>query len=309
MTDDIITAQTAEVEALERALDAIHEITRAVIPARDLPSLCRSVFRVLRSVLPFDAGYLEDYNATTDQMITRYAVDLTTEEFPNELWNYRVSKPTNWIVTNRKPLRFGDLHVDVPKRFPDVEFRQFGDTSKVTHSWMSVPLLIGEQMVGIVNIQSYSHHVFTEAHEQMLHMLSVPIAVVWSNMNLITRLEHSIADLRVPMTTLTQDVMIIPLVQGLDEERLNEAIEVILEQVTQQAIENVLFDFSAVPGYDPALVQMISITVRALELSGARTMLIGLHPMLIEGLLHSGVDFAGLRVVRDLPSALRMLHI
>ncbi len=297
-----------EVEALERALDAMHEVTRAVLQPRDLANLSRTIFLIMRTVLPFDAGYLEQYNARTDTLITLYSIDEEIDDFPNTVWNYRSSPPIKWLMEQREPVVFADLQVDAEERFGKYRSTPFGNVDKLSHAWMSVPLLVGSDIVGIVNIQSYNVGIYGPFEQSLLQMLSSPIAVAVANASLIARLENRIASLRIPIIPIGNDVLVIPLVEGLDQMRLEQSVEAILQSVVNTASEYVLFDLSGVRSYDPHLIRMISQLTQALGLSGSQALLIGMHPILIEGLLQMGVDFADVKIARDLPTALRLIH-
>lgn len=293
----------------EQALATVHEVSRAVLMPQDAPTLYRTIYSILRSIIPYDAGYIEFYDEAQDQMITVYSLDGDIEEFSDEAWDYRSSPPVVWMVTKRQPVCFKDFQPELKERFNYERVQTFGDTSRMSRAWLSVPLTIGERLVGIINVQSYEHGIYGPFEEELMQLLGVPIAVAIANTMRITTQERAIDALRVPLLPITADIMVIPLVEGLDAERLELAIEAILSTVVAQGTEHVLIDVSGIRTYDPHLIRMLTMTMQALNLSGAEGTLIGLHPLLIEGLMTMGVDFKEIRIARDLPSVLRTLSI
>ncbi|HYF61473.1 MAG TPA: GAF domain-containing protein [Herpetosiphonaceae bacterium] len=303
-----MTGHAARLASLEKALDAIHEIARAVLVPRDSTFLYRSIYEALKPVIPFDAGFIERYDASRDRMHTAYFLDDGLEEFPVEAsTNHRASPVIMWILNNRKPVRFADLHRDRATRFPTAKSRPFGNQARVSRAWMSVPLLIGERMVGIINVQSYQEGIYGEFEEALLQTAANPIAVAVENANLITALEEEIAGLNIPLIPLSDDVLIVPLLGILDQLRWEEVTNAVLETASARGSECVLLDGSGITSFDPATIQALSTLVRAINLVGARSVLIGLRPSLIEGLIRAGVHLSAIQTARDLAAALRMI--
>ena len=304
-----MTGPAARLNNLEKALDAIHEIARAVLAPRDSTFLYRSIYAALSQVIPFNAGYIERYDASRDVMHTAYFLDDGLEEFPAEPWDYRTSPVVMWIIANRKPVRFADLHRDRPLRFPSAASRPFGDQTKVSRSWMCVPLLIGERLVGIINVQSYQEGIYGEFEESLLQTAANPIAVAIENANLISALEEEIAGLNIPLIPLSDDVLIVPLLGILDQLRWEEVTNAVLETASARGCECVLLDGSGIASFDPTTIQALGTLVRAIDLVGARSVLIGLRPSLIEGLIRAGVHLSSIQTARDLAGALRLIGV
>jgi anti-anti-sigma regulatory factor len=304
-----MTGPAARLNNLEKALDAIHEIARAVLAPRDSTFLYRSIYAALSQVIPFNAGYIERYDASRDVMHTAYYLDDGLEEFPAAPWDYRTSPVVMWIMANRKPVRFADLHRDRPLRFPTAASRPFGDQAKISRSWMSVPLLIGERLVGIINVQSYQEGIYGEFEEALLQTAGNPIAVAIENANLISALEEEIAGLNIPLIPLSDDVLIVPLLGILDQLRWEEVTNAVLETASARGCECVLLDGSGIASFDPTTIQALGTLVRAIDLVGARSVLIGLRPTLIEGLIRAGVHLSNIQTARDLAGALRLIGV
>ena len=297
------------VEFLERSITALHEVTRAVMQYHDLLSFGRNVFQILKSVVPFDAGLLEYYDHATDQMTTIYSIDEAIELDTIVVWNYKQSAVISWIVKQKQAVRFDDFSKQVNQRFPKHQVRTFGQEDKISKAWMSVPLLVHDQLVGVINVQSYEAGIYQDQEQQFVEFLARPIGVTLSNAALVSALETRIEELNLPYIVLNEDIAIVPLIDGLSLERLNEFSERLLDFVTRFGHEHVLFDLSGVRSYDEYIIQALSTLIKALLLSGAQPMLIGMHPMLIEGLVHMDVAFHSIRIARDLPGALHILRI
>ncbi len=309
MSDLTINAQKTQLANLEAALDAVHAVARAVLVPRDLPVLYRTIYQVLATVIPYDAGYIEIYEAAKDTMQMVFSIDEGSEVFSTEKWDYHSSPLISWIVAERQSLLFGDLHADMRVRFPSAKSRPFGNAEKRSRAWLSVPLLLGERLVGIFNIQSYQEGIYGPFEQSLLEALANPIAVALENARLLSELEHAVSGLKIPLIPLTDNILIVPLVGVLDQLRWERLTESVLETITVQGCEEVLLDGSGIVSFDIYTVQALTTLIQAIELIGAHSMLIGLRPSLIEGVVKAGIHLSTIRTARDLAGALATMRM
>lgn len=308
MTDSESTRQLArDLFNMEQALLTLHEVTRAILVAHEPLRLYRSVFSALRQVMPIDAGFIHYYHRDHDRLQMVYAIDEDVEESSDDLDDYRQSSLMNWIVTQREALLFADLHVDRQQRFPTSVMTPFGDNRKRSRAWMSVPLLIGTTLIGVLNVQSYQPGIYGVFEQQLLETLADTVAVAMENIQLLRNLDESINELDVPLIPLADDVLIVPLLGVLDPNHWETLTENVLTTIAQ-GYDQVLLDASGITAFDLQTVQSLMVLVRAIDLVGARSVVIGMRPPLIEGLVASGFNVWNLRTTRDLEGALRLIN-
>jgi rsbT co-antagonist protein RsbR len=309
MTTNATTALLAkEVHDTERALDAIHEIARVVLVPHDLPSLCRMIFRSLRSVVVADAGFINRYDQATDTMQAVFRFDEGLEEMMLELWDYRESLPSAWIVKHRQPIVFADYQTDLTARFPSARQQSFGDEQKLSRAWMSVPLLIEDRLVGIINIQSYQAGIYGAYELFLLQVIANPLAVALENVRLLATLETAVSRLEIPIIPLTADILVMPLIDMPDRGRWDLTVEIALEALQARGASGILLDASGIAAFDPHTAHALAKLTSAIQLMGGQSVLIGMRPALIQELVHARVDFAATHTERDLPAGLRLLR-
>ena len=303
MTKELINA-----ERLARALDAVHEIARAVLVPAPPEELARTIFGMLRKHLTFDAGYLDRYNTDTDQMMTLFQVDEGAEYTPFQVWDYHKSLTTNWIVEHHQSVLYHDLHIDMPRRFNQPPNNTFGNEEKHSRAWMAVPLLLGDRLVGVINVQSYQRGIYGPAELQMFELLAGPIAVALENADLLALLEEQASSLRVPIIQLAGDVLVTPLVDLPNLDRWEALTDELLTALQQYASEGVVLDASGLTRFDPQLLHALTRLTSAVALMGGRCVLVGLRPQLIEALVRERVEIGDLATARDLPAGLALLR-
>lgn len=103
-------------------------------------------------------------------------------------YNSMISKPTDgfagWVWQNKKLVRFGDM-------------RQNSDHLAIfpgTQSGLYVPILIGEHVIGVINLESEQLNGFSQADERMVTTLAAQTGIALENARLydqtITRLKN-----------------------------------------------------------------------------------------------------------------------
>ncbi|WP_298820476.1 GAF domain-containing protein [Chloroflexus sp.] len=157
------------------------------LAARGRPPL-REIFETivlqLRKVFDFDACYL----AFCDEQPELFkAVLLYDEGQIDYLENREYGYLTGLIVRRREPMLFRDL---LHERDPSLPPVPFGNTAKLSRSWMGVPLLISETVVGVISLQSYQPDLYTPETLDLLQRVANVIALALENAVLVVEQER-----------------------------------------------------------------------------------------------------------------------
>ncbi len=117
--------------------------------------------------------------------------------------------------------------------------------------------------------------------------------------------QQMLSELATPVIRIWTDVLLVPLVGGLDSDRAQGMVERLLERTSSTRAKVVIVDVSGVPMIDTAaggfLIEMFS----AVKLLGADVILTGLKPEVAHTLVKLGIDFQMVVIARDLEDALR----
>jgi rsbT co-antagonist protein RsbR len=111
-----------------------------------------------------------------------------------------------------------------------------------------------------------------------------------------------IQELSTPIMPLHSQILVLPLVGGIDGVRAHKINERLLEEVTARRTLIVILDVMGVPSIDAALAAALLRTAGAVQLLGARLVLVGIRPELALVLTQLGVEIEGLVTLADLQS-------
>jgi rsbT co-antagonist protein RsbR len=125
------------------------------------------------------------------------------------------------------------------------------------------------------------------------------------NRELIGRLRAAIGELSTPVLELWDNVLALPIIGVIDEQRSIEMTSRLLEEVVRSQASSVIIDLTGVETVDTDIAKRLSSLVQAVELLGARSYLTGVQPAVAQTLVTLEVDFSRLRMMRNLKLALR----
>jgi anti-anti-sigma factor len=206
------------------------------------------------------------------------------------------------IIRGRRPLRIDDLDEDPVRR--SGKLIPFGNTAKRSRAWLGVPMISGDEVQGVLSIQSYEPAAFGDADAELLLLLASQISVAVENARLFRRLKRTIAELSTPIIPVAEGVLVLPLIGTIDAERAARTTEQVLDAVVARQAETLLIDVTGVAAMDGFVVDQLLKIVRAADLLGARTSIVGISTVMGRSFTALGLELRGLQTFSDLQSAL-----
>ncbi|HWQ11508.1 MAG TPA: STAS domain-containing protein [Roseiflexaceae bacterium] len=113
-------------------------------------------------------------------------------------------------------------------------------------------------------------------------------------------LASTVRAMSVPVVPILRNVIVVPLVGEIDEGRAQVLIQRLLAGVSEEQARIVILDITGVPFVDAALAGLLLQAAAAVELLGARCLLVGISPEVAQALVMSGADLSRLRTYADL---------
>lgn len=114
----------------------------------------------------------------------------------------------------------------------------------------------------------------------------------------------AIRELSTPIMQIWRDVLLLPIVGGIDERRSSEIMTELLERVVATHSRRVIIDITGVAEVDELTADHLLRLVRAAKLVGARCILTGVSTSVAQTLATMGGDLRELRTLRTLEQGL-----
>lgn len=172
-----------EREALERDLRAVnadlqglYEVSVVLARSLDLGELFQHIYEEVRRLIPCDAFTLSLVDERRREVRLAFGIE-EGERLPEVVVPLDTEASlTGWIASTKKPLLIRDFEREregLPARVQQVR--------KAVRSWLGVPLLFQDEVLGVLSVQSFTPHAYDERVLRLLRTLSAPVATAIRN--------------------------------------------------------------------------------------------------------------------------------
>lgn len=123
----------------------------------------------------------------------------------------------------------------------------------------------------------------------------------------LQRSQESVRKLSVPVLPVLPQVLAVPLIGDLDQERAETLMNNTLAAVIRERTRYIIFDITGVPVVDTRVARVLLQTADALRLMGTRVILVGIQPEVAQTIVSLGLDLDAFITQPDLRSAIASL--
>ena len=176
--EDALRVSLVETRKHAERLALLNRIARAISTTLNLDTLLEIVYHEIASVVPADSFFVGLYDRQTDEIEFRIRVDQDVREPPHvrPLGNALTAQ----VVNSRKSLLIHDYDLE-KDHLPKMTLWGTGQPSR---SWLGVPMLLGEEVVGVISVQAYNPNAFGEREQELLSTVADTVAIAIENARL-----------------------------------------------------------------------------------------------------------------------------
>ncbi len=168
-------------ESQRRAEDMalLYDISLAINAHLELGQVLDALYERIRDVWDPPVFFIALYDEEEDSLDFAIYVDRGERVPPFRQDLKEQSGFSAWIVRNRKPLLIRDWEKEAATS--PVQGCLIGDP---TRSWLGVPLLIGERLIGVMAVQDYAPNAYGQDHLRFLSTIAGQVAIALENARL-----------------------------------------------------------------------------------------------------------------------------
>src|ERR687892_679577 len=145
-----------------------------------------------------------------------------------------------------------------------------------------------------------------DSYEPAANRIAVTVGVsfVEERERIIREQQAAIRELSTPVLQVREQLLILPIIGGLDSQRARQLTEQLLQAIRATRAKVVVIDITGVGTIDITVANHLVQTVEASRLMGARAIVTGLSSGIAQTLVDLGVDLSMMRTVGDLQGGL-----
>ncbi|MCJ7458262.1 MAG: GAF domain-containing protein [candidate division Zixibacteria bacterium] len=163
-------------------LSVLNNVARVVNSTLDLDQLLEHIYRQLTLVINAPSYYVALYDKKNNQLNFEILID-NKKQYPKT----RVplgDGVVSYVIRTKKPLLISDFETDI-KKLP-VKVETIG-SNKISSSWLGVPMLSGDKVLGVLAVCSYEKNAFSEEDLQFLTNITSQAAIAMVNAQLFNQ--------------------------------------------------------------------------------------------------------------------------
>lgn len=130
-------------------------------------------------------------------------------------------------------------------------------------------------------------------------------AALREKLSIIERQQEAIRELSTPIIEVSRGVLTMPVFGTIDEHRAERMIDVLLKAIVSTGCRYAIIDVTAVGTIDSHTGAHIVKLIRAVELLGARGLVVGIRPEVAQTMVSLGLDLSSIMTLKNLRDALR----
>jgi anti-anti-sigma regulatory factor len=116
--------------------------------------------------------------------------------------------------------------------------------------------------------------------------------------------KRAIQELSSPIIPLMEEIIVMPLIGTIDTQRARDVTRSLLAGITEHRARIVILDVTGVPVIDTGIAQHLDKAIQAAQLKGTDTIITGITDAVAEAVVDLGIDWGGLKTMRDLQTGL-----
>jgi GAF domain-containing protein len=182
--------EQAQLRAEELAV--LNEMARALTTLLDVDAVAEALFTYTTRLMPADFFLMALYNAETQDVSFPY-ISYTNQRIQNQTHKLGQGGFTDYVIKTRQPLL---LNGDVRSQGTalGIALTPAGE-GKPVHSWLGVPVTYGDQVLGVLSLQSLTTpNLYTEAHLNLLSAVASQAASAIQSARLFEQVQQSLAE-------------------------------------------------------------------------------------------------------------------
>ncbi len=183
----------SEVQRRAYELSGLYDTALATSSALDTDVLLTRLYEQVQRMIVPDSFLVALYEEPSDEVTVVVAMESgePVHSFVGKYLPVSEGGLTGWVIRHRKTLMFHDLLEDTlpvnPIYAPSYE--------KKMRSWLGVPLIVQERVLGVVSIQSFQPHAFDDDQRIFFETLAAQAAIALDNAGLFSTLEKRAVEL------------------------------------------------------------------------------------------------------------------
>ena len=187
ITDRVRSMQLLEQRVQERTreLSTLLQVSRDMVSTLQLEPLLAQTLDRLRDVVAYDAATLLELDDDGSLTLLDYRGPRPRSDLPRH-WDLREAEHIRMVLDHRQPLTIPNVHAGTPsaQAWQRSWGAPLGHIAEHTASWLGVPLMVKDRVIGTLTLEHAEPGHFTPLHAKLALAFANQVAVAMENARL-----------------------------------------------------------------------------------------------------------------------------
>ncbi|MFT4926160.1 MAG: signal transduction histidine kinase/ligand-binding sensor domain-containing protein [Phenylobacterium sp.] len=177
-----VAERTKALVQSNQRVTALSEVCSQISSTLDLDQLLSTLYSHIEALMVVDILCLGLYEVDKRRIVFELAIE-SDEYLPPYIINMSETyRPAVWCISKKRPLIMNDFDKDYAKYFGDAPIPKpmEGDSPGAL---MYYPLIVAEQIIGVLTVQSFQKNAYNEYQQDMLRTIASTTAIALDNAN------------------------------------------------------------------------------------------------------------------------------
>lgn len=205
----VITANSAlqkEVKNLTKQLNLLYQIGKTINSTLDFEELFHRIYELVGEVISTDSFYIGLYQEETNFLNLLFIID-EGKRYPG------ISEPLRTgierqAIFNKDTVLLNKTEMEIDSITRD-EVKRFGNKKKISKSIIASPIIVRDQVLGVITTQSYNMNAYTQEDAKLLSIIATQAGVALENSQLYQRIKYERDKLEAILSHLGEGVEIV----------------------------------------------------------------------------------------------------
>ena len=195
-----VAQRTAELNARVDELAILNSLGEAMAQTLDVQTVTRIVGDKVRDIFKAEVVDITLLHPQTKLFHTAYTYDVAEGGYVQYTEPFPLGEGlTSRVVISRKPLNLGTTQAGAALGaiYDTLDLADAEWSGEITESYLGVPILVSDKILGAVSLQSYRQYAFKDEHVRLLQTLAANMGVAIENARLFEAEQQRAAELAI----------------------------------------------------------------------------------------------------------------
>lgn len=164
-------------------LTALYQLSERISTASNLKEALDSILDIVRDIVWYDEALISTVDYERNVMVVQACRGTDSPDLCGMEFSYGDDHPSSWAIRERKALLSPDVGKD--SRFQSCSP---GIRSESIRSLMAIPLIVHDEVVGVLDVHGYAPNLYTEEHVRILSVIASQAAALYKELEALSAL-------------------------------------------------------------------------------------------------------------------------